>query len=337
MPTASASTRPSAIRLTPRARLLYLLAWCVGRLPMRALHGLAALAARLAARSGRDYQVALTNLRLIAAASGSTPEAFASQANVRAVLRGNWNTALESLRFWTHPAASNLRRIRAVHGLDHLDAALAQGRGLMIAAPHYGNWELLNQWLAQRMDLAVLYAPPESADTDAFLNHVRSRPGVQTIRAEAAGVRRQLKHLAEGGALGILPDQQPKRGDGEFAPFFGRQALTMTLFSRLARRSGAPLLLIAAERRSDGDGFDIHVRPLPAAVAHADAQRACTALNAAVEALAKRDFRQYQWAYKRFSLSPGGNDNPYWPQCYPRAMAELRSHEPQGDRGDRGA
>lgn len=300
-----------------RTRMLLGLAWLVGRLPLPALRGLAGIAARLAPRSGRDYQVAMTNLRLIAAAHGSTPDAFASEANIRAVLRGNATTALESLRFWTHPAESNLRVVREVHGLEHLDAALAQQRGLMIAAPHYGNWELLNQWLARRMDLAVLYAPPDSADMDAFLNIVRMRPGVQTIRAEAAGVRQQLKHLAAGGALGILPDQQPKRGDGEFAPFFGRPALTMTLFSRLARRSGVPLLLIAAERHDDGRGFDIHIRPLPETVADADVAIACAALNAEVQALAQRDFRQYQWAYKRFSLSPGGDDNPYWPHCYP--------------------
>ncbi|MDO5504894.1 MAG: lipid A biosynthesis lauroyl acyltransferase [Pseudoxanthomonas suwonensis] len=316
---------PTLPPLRARARWLYAVAWLVGRLPLRVLHGIAGLAARLAGTRGRDYQVALTNLRLIAAASGSDPGAFASDANVRAVLRGNVMTALESLRFWTRPASANLALVHAVHGLEHLQAALAQGRGLLIAAPHYGNWELLNQWLAQRMELAVLYAPPESADMDAFLNHVRQRPGVQTIRAEAAGVRRQLRHLQGGGALGILPDQQPKRGgDGVFAPFFGRPALTMTLFSRLARRSGAPALLVAAERNADARGFSIHIAPLPAAVADDDAQQACTALNAAIEVLARRDFRQYQWAYKRFSLSPDGSDNPYWPHAYPRA---TRSRE----------
>ena len=313
-----------------RGRLLHALAWLAGRLPLSLLRALAGLAARLAAREGRDYQVALTNLRLIATASGSTAEAFASDANVRAVLRGNWSTALESLRFWTHDADRNLALVREVHGGELLDAALAQGRGLMIAAPHYGNWELLNQWLSRRMRLAVLYAAPDSADMDAFLTRVRERPGVRAIRAGASGVRQLLKHLQDGGALGILPDQQPKLGDGVFAPFFGRQALTMTLFSRLAARSGAPLLLAAAERRADGRGFDIRLAPLPAAVAHADAETACAALNAAVQALAMRDFRQYQWAYKRFSLSPGGDDNPYWPHCYPRAMAELREDADAG-------
>ena len=43
--------------------------------------------------------------------------------------------------------------------------------------------------------------------------------------------------------VGILPDQQPKAGEGEFAPFFGKPALTMTLLGRLAQRSGAQVLL----------------------------------------------------------------------------------------------
>lgn len=299
--------------------LLYTLAWLVGRLPEGAARVLARWRARLAAEHGRDYQVAHTNLQLIAPHLGQDAAHWVTPARIRGVLAGAALTALDSLRVWTHPVDRNLQRIREVHGLPLLQAALARGQGLLIAAPHYGNWELLNQWLSRHMRLAVLYAAPESATVEAFLNAVRSRPGVQTIRAEAAGVRKLLKHLDAAGAVGILPDQQPKRGDGVFAPFFGVQALTMTLFSRLAHRSGASCLLMAAERRADGAGFDIHIRALPAAVADADAVVACTALNAAIEALVRADETQYQWAYKRFSVAPSGQgrDNPYWPHAYP--------------------
>ena len=119
---------------------------------------------------------------------------------------------------------------------------------MIVAAPHYGNCELLNQWLASRTPLAILYRPPESAVGEAFLRLARADAAdrVTQIRAEAAGIRQLFKRLRDGGVVGILPDQQPKQGDGEFAPFFGREAYTMSLLPRLAERSGAAVLFADA-------------------------------------------------------------------------------------------
>jgi hypothetical protein len=77
---------------------------------------------------------------------------------------------------------------------------------------------------------------------------------VEQVRAEASGVRTLLKRLQKGGVVGILPDQQPKAGEGEFAPFFGKQALTMTLLGRLANRSGAQVLVRDALERKESCG-----------------------------------------------------------------------------------
>jgi Kdo2-lipid IVA lauroyltransferase/acyltransferase len=305
-------------RLPPAARLLSAAAWLLGSLPPRAMAALATFAARLAGRNHRDWLVARTNLALVAVAAGMAPvTAAAGEAQVRAAVRNARLTALESLRFWTRPAGRNLRRVRAVEGARHLDEALAAGRGVIVAAPHSGNWELLNQWLASRTPLAVLYAPPGSGAVEAFLTRARARPGVLPVRADAAAVRHLLRRLQEGGVLGILPDQQPKRGEGVYAPFFGRPALTMILLSRLAARSGATVLLAAAERDPDERGFTIRIEPAGAAVADRDPAVAAAALNRAIERLVLRAPLQYQWTYKRYSLQPDGS-NPYWPQCYPK-------------------
>ena len=171
----------------------------------------------------------------------------------RAILRTTARQALETLRLWTRPHADNLRLIRETEGVELFDAAIAAGRGVIVAAPHYGNWELLNQWLAAHTPLAILYRPPESALGEAFLRIVRADDDgrVEQIRAEAAGIRQLFKRLRAGGVVGILPDQQPKSGDGEFAPFFGRPAYTMTLLPRLAERSGATVLFAYCERIGD--------------------------------------------------------------------------------------
>ena len=185
---------------------------------------------------------------------------------------------------------------------------------MIVAAPHYGNWELLNQWLAAHTPLAILYRPPDSALGEAFLRQVRADDGdrVAQIRAEAAGIRQLFKRLRDGGVVGILPDQQPKRGDGEFAPFFGKPANTMTLLPRLAERSGATVLFAYCERIGD-QAFALRFEPAPDAIASDDTLVATAALNAAVERIARRSPAQYQWTYKRYTLQPSLNPyhNPY--------------------------
>jgi len=303
------------------AHLLYLSAALLARLPGPWRAWLAdTLAERAVRRASREARVTRCNLAI------AYPQLSESERDrLRgAVMRSTTRQILDTLRLWTRPHGENLALIVEQHGTGHFDAALAGGRGVIVAAPHFGNWELLNQWLASRTPLAILYAPPESAVGEAFLNRVRASGDsdrVTQVRADGAGVRQLFKRLAAGGVVGILPDQQPKRGDGEFAPFFGTEALTMTLLGRLAARSGATVLMAWCERIESDAGrpaFALHVEPAPVAVSDPDPKTSATALNAAVERIARRDPAQYQWTYKRFSLRPAGSgeENPYWPECY---------------------
>ncbi|WP_081613366.1 lauroyl acyltransferase [Xanthomonas sp. SHU 199] len=277
----------------------------------RLADGLAGLWLRLDARESR---VVRRNLEL------AYPELLPSErvALQREVLRSTARQAFETLALWTRPPQQNLARLRLRHGQELYDAALAAGRGVIVAAPHFGNWELLNQWLASRGDIAIVYKAPESAVGDAFLQLVRSGERVRQVRAEGPAVRQLFKTLKDGGAVGILPDQQPKAGDGVFAPFFGVPALTMTLVNRLAERTGATVLFAWCERVGNDLEFALHVQPAPPDIADADPLRAATALNAGVERVARRDPAQYQWTYKRYTLRPDpAEPNPYATERHP--------------------
>jgi len=294
------------------ARLLYLLATLVGALPAPLLRGIAALVAAIGRATGsRESRVALRNLEL------AYPELSAEEREAlrRAILRTTALQTLETLRLWTRPHADNLRLLREQHGVGLFDAALANGRGLIVCAPHYGNWELLNQWLAARTPISILYRAPDSKIGEAFLRLVRAGvpDRVKQVRAEGPAVRQLWKTLKDGGVVGILPDQQPKAGDGAFAPFFGMPALTMTLASRLAERTGATVLFAYCERIGDGPDFALRIEPAPDAIGDTDLVRATTVLNAGVEHIARRDPAQYQWTYKRYKARPSGSgdDNPY--------------------------
>ncbi len=294
-------------------RLMFAAAACVGLLPLWLQRGLGSLAGRIAhALNTRETKVARRNLEIIA------PELSAAERERRVdvILRNTGRNGLETLRVWTRSRRSNLRLIRATHGADLFDAALAAGKGLVIAAPHFGNWELLIEVLAARAPFTLVYRVPEKPAGDVFLRLARGGTNVQLVHAETNAMRPLWKALMDGGMVGITPDQQPKFGGGEFAPFFGRQALTLSLIPKLAARSGAPVLFAWTEPVRGG--FDVHFQASSENIAAADIGAATTAMNAQVEEIAKRDPDQYQWTYKRYSRRPpdSGETNPYHPDCY---------------------
>lgn len=294
------------------ANLLHALSWLLGRLPFFVLNALGAtLGQCLYWLAGREAQVTRRNLELVY----PDLDARARAALTAAVLRAVGRNSLHSVRFWARPAQHNLARIAQVHGQSLLDAALTSGHGVIIAAPHYGSWELLNQFLAQCAPITMLYRPPQSAVAEHYLRRVRGRPGVTQVPARRSGMRSVLGTLHAGGMVGILPDQRPKTGEGAFAPFFGIQTLTMTLLTRLAQRTGARVLFAIAERRPGffRSRYDVHFFAADPAITRADEAAALAALNAGIAAIAQRDPLQYQWNYKRFNVRPpdSGEADPY--------------------------
>jgi KDO2-lipid IV(A) lauroyltransferase len=294
-------------------RAMYALAWIPGCLPLALQRWLGSQAGRVNhVLNRREAKVARRNLELIA------PELTPAQREVRVgeILRATGSNALETLRVWTRSRASNLRLVRSVHGLDLLEQTLAQDRGLILAAPHFGNWELLIEYMAARGPFSLVYRVPEKAPGDVFLRLARGGANVLLVPAETNAMRPLFRALKAGEVVGITPDQQPKFGGGEFAPFFGKQALTLSLIPKLAERSGAPVLFAYAEPCPGG--FNICFEPAPKAIASADLVEATAAMNLRVEEIALRDLRQYQWTYKRYSRRPpgSGETNPYRPDCY---------------------
>lgn len=291
-----------------------------GRLPLPLLHSIGTLVGHvLWLAHGRPRRLTERNLSLVLTQkSTETRHALA-----RAALIEAGKALTESARIWTRPPAGTLDLVREVQGEALLEAALADARGLIVAAPHLGCWELLNYWLAEhslaacrcadtrargdaarrdcpRCRLAILYRPPRNATLEPLLRRTRAAIAVDQVRAEGPGVRTLYRRLADGGTVGILPDQQPRAGEGVMAPFFGVPARTMVLVSRLAERTGANVLFAFAERLPRGAGYRIHVLPAPDGIADPDTLRACTALNRGVEDCVRLAFTQYQWHYKRF-------------------------------------
>jgi KDO2-lipid IV(A) lauroyltransferase len=294
--------------MNPAARALYASLWLIGCLPLAALHRLGhGLAWLLRVSNAGPTRIARRNLEL----AFPDLDRAGRETLLRATLCESGRSLFETCRFWTRSASENLDLVREVVGAEWLDAAQAGANGVIVAAPHLGNWELLNQWLASRAPIAIVYRPPRQRWVEDLLRRARGHAGVSQVRAEAAGVRQLFRTLKEGGTLGILPDQQPKAGEGEFAPFFGVPALTMTLLSRLAHKGNATVLLAWAERLPDARGFRIRIVPASPAVAAAELDIALPALNAGIEDCVRIAASQYQWSYKRYAKRPAGAPRRY--------------------------
>jgi len=241
------------------------------------------------------------------------PELTKQQTNelVRESLMQTGMAAVECGGMWLWPVDRLLEKVRNVSGSDLVINAKREGRGVILLSPHVGAWEVIGIYCSKRWPMTIMYRPPKMKGLDNLLRYGRERAGAKIVPADAGGVRALYKALSQGELTAILPDQDPGRGAGVFAPFFGIQANTMSLLSRLADKSNAIILTTYAERLPKGQGYHIHFLPAPECLADKDPVLAATCLNRVVEECARALPSQYQWAYRRFKNRPEGEAKLY--------------------------
>lgn len=185
-----------------------------------------------------------------------------------------------------------------------IDGAYTAGKGVLLLTPHLGCFEVMAQALASRYSgahgpLTVLYRPARKQALADLEARVRDRPGLVAVPTTLSGVRDMIKALRRGEAVGLLPDQVPPEGLGQWVPFFGRDAYTMTLAARLAQQTGAVTLLCWSQRLSFGRGYRLHFRELQAPLAK-ELTPALAQINAEMERLIRECPGQYLWSYARY-------------------------------------
>lgn len=188
----------------------------------------------------------------------------------------------------------------------HLEA----GQGVILAAPHVGSWEVLGMYLSESYQMTTMYKPL-NGPIDGSVRASRERLGAQLVPADNSGVRALLKSLRSGKLVGILPDQDPARDAGVFAPFFGNPANTPLLVVRLAQRTQAPVVFSWAERLPQSGGYRIHFVDAPDGLHDPDPVVAAAALNRGVERCIEPNPEQYWWSYPRFRRQPLGSGSAY--------------------------
>ncbi|AMQ89887.1 lipid A biosynthesis acyltransferase [Marinobacter sp. LQ44] len=256
---------------------------------------------------GRSVETTRKNLR--ACYPDLSEEAI--EAMGRESLRETGATALELPIMWEWPVERCLGLIREIEGEELLADYQSGKQGLLLLAPHLGNWELTGLFFASRYKMAALYSPPNQAGFEEYMKAVRSRSGSELVATDRRGIMRLFSILREGGVVGILPDQTPRKEGGEFSPFFGIPTITMTLASKLIHKTGARPLVTYAQRLPDGKGFKMVIREAEPGMASQDMRESLTALNRSVEKCIADVPAQYQWEYKRFRRTAPGETPVY--------------------------
>ncbi|HSH86525.1 MAG TPA: lysophospholipid acyltransferase family protein [Methylophilus sp.] len=262
----------------------------IARLPLRWVHCLGAGLGRLSYWLDRkSNQVALNNILQ----SGLTDNHAQAQELMKRSRLEAGKAILETFFIWGQSAERLLPLIQHVHGWEAVTQAQQNGKGLIFLTPHLGSFEITSVYYGAQCPITVLYRPPKMQSLSNLVVSGRQKGKVEMAPANASGVRKLLQALKNGQAVGILPDQIPRSGEGEWADFFGKPAYTMGLASKLANKTGAVVVMAFGRRLPEGKGFDIHLTRV-------EDISTPSLLNQAIERQIAQCPQQYLWQYNRF-------------------------------------
>jgi KDO2-lipid IV(A) lauroyltransferase len=220
----------------------------VGRLPRRATLAIGrALGRCLGDLDRRHVAIAAANLR------HAFPEWDESRVlrTARAVY-AHFGSVLFDILWLKSRTPEQIRSLIEVSGREHVERAMAAGKGAVLVTGHIGNWELHGVGHGLLFGpIHVVARPLDNPDLDRRLCEMRTMAG-NTVLYKQRALARILRALRDGGGIAILIDQNVQPGDGIFVDYFGRQAATTTVAAALAVKTGCALVPCRTELLPDG-------------------------------------------------------------------------------------
>jgi len=281
--------------------------WLIVRLPyawlLRLGRGMGALTYRLA---GSRRRIARRNLELC------FPELSAAERE--RLLKENFASMgiafFEMAISWWWPR-QRLARLAHIEGLEHLQRAQAEGRGVILMALHFTTLEIGAALLGQRQTIDGMYREHINPVFDYVQRRGRERHNADATAIERDDIRAMLKVLRAGRAIWYAPDQDYGRKQSLFVPLFGIPAATVTATTKFARLGKALVMPFVQSRLADGSGYRLTIYPpledFPGESEEAD----CLRINRWVEQAVRQHPEQYLWAHRRFKSRPNGEPSLY--------------------------
>ncbi|MBL8255723.1 KDO2-lipid IV(A) lauroyltransferase [Pseudoxanthomonas japonensis] len=253
---------------------------------------------------GKRRRYAATNIAMCFPALDERAQAQLLRDNLRATVTG----VLELIRGWYAPAP-RLHGLADVQGLEHVRAAQAQGRGVLLFGGHFPHSELCARLLGEALGDRVTIVARRNNDPciERMLDEARRR-----VFADVVGkkdVRGLLRALSRGAIVAYSADQDFNYQNA-FVPFFGIQAATLAATPDLARRGNAVVLPFWFHRDADGR-YQLRVEPTWRGWPSDDPVQDAARYMAELEAVVRRHPEQYLWVHRRFKTRPPGEPDLY--------------------------
>jgi KDO2-lipid IV(A) lauroyltransferase len=194
-----------------------------------------------------------------------------------------------------------------IDGVEH--AAAPGNRPLIIVAPHFVGLDAGGLRLSTSVRGITVYSRQKNPVWDDWLYRIRARFGVILVARQGADMRRVIRAVKEGTPLYYLPDMDLGAANSVFVPFFGVQAATIPMVSRIARMVGARVVMAVTEMT--GDGYVLHVEPPWTGFPGASVEEDTARMNRELERWVLKMPDQYLWTHKRFKTRPPGEPSIY--------------------------
>lgn len=205
--------------------------------------------------------------------------------------------------------AKKLNKMVEVRGLEHVEQCLDNGQGVILLTGHFTSLEIGARLLSLFIPVQVMYRTQRNRLFDSYLFTKRSQYFVDTISRK--NTRRLIKGIKNLIPTWYAPDQDFGRERNVFAPFFGIQTATISASSRLAKSSAAAMLPYYPERKADGSGYILWIKPPLENFPSDDDTQDATAINASIEEFVQQHPEHYMWVHQRFKTRPSGEKRIY--------------------------
>lgn len=217
----------------------------------------------------------------------------------------------ESFWIWKQSKENIIDKIECVVGKDLIDKALSNNQGVLLIGPHSGSWELITFWCGLHFNTAAMYRRAKLEALDKIIVDGRQKTGAKMISGERRNARKILDHLKQRNVFIVLADQEPEKGSGMYADFFGKPAYTMTLPKKLVEKTGAQMLLFYIERTKKG--FNVRIIEPRNLSSDEPLENYLNSMNNNLETIIRMNMPQFEWGYKRFKTPPDG-DYDFYPE-----------------------
>ncbi len=299
-----ALTKPSYIKYAP-SWLFYGLIWLLSQLPYALLimigQGLGAVIYHLIPSR---VKVVTTNLRLCFPEIKSTQRQLMIKNNFKELgimITQTFKTFLSNTK--------TLEQNATIEGGEHIENCLKENKGVLLVAGHFTALDMGGKILCKKYPIAGMYRPHKHPLVEYIVTRSRLRYATHMFKRDE--LRPIIKHLKNGGVLWYAPDQNYRRGQSVFVPFFERKAATITATHQLARLSKCAVLFFHVQRNSEKPHYTLTISPPLPDFPSKDAIEDTTRINKGIEDMVKINPSEYLWIHKRFKTVEKGEKNPY--------------------------